>query len=263
MSRVIKAPVFQESVHVIETTAKHVSEPSEEASVGIDLEEQARMMEEIEKKERQVEHLLESTKRSCDIMLQDAEEQHIRLMEKAKAEIEAMKEQERMRAHEEGFQQGLADGKARAVLDMQEEIRETNAKAERILQEAQEATKDYLRMAEHQVAEVVMAVVEKILPQHFIDVPQVVLPAVRQALLKVSDQKLIHIHVHPDCYEIILMARDEFRSMLTGGGADLQIVSDESLQPGDCMIETSNGTLDARLATQIELIRNAVQEILP
>ena len=61
---------------------------------------------------------------------------------------------------------------------------------------------------------------------------------------------------------MILMAKGEFQSMLTDGTAILEVVSDESLQPGDCVIETPNGGVDARLLTQIELMKNAIQSVL-
>lgn len=141
-------------------------------------------------------------------------------------------------------------------------IREANAKAEKTLQDAKEATQDYVRQAEQDVVSVVMSVVDKILPQHFIDVPQVVLPVVREAIEQVKDQKELIVHVPPDSYDLVLMAREEFRSILTYGDAILSVKSDDSLKPGDCLIETPNGSVDARLATRMELLKQAVREVM-
>ena len=58
------------------------------------------------------------------------------------------------------------------------------------------------------------------------------------------------------------MARDEFRAMLTGGNANLEVQSDESLKPGDCLLETPNGSVDARLQTQLEMLKEAVKGVL-
>jgi flagellar assembly protein FliH len=49
---------------------------------------------------------------------------------------------------------------------------------------------------------------------------------------------------------------------LTYGDASIDLLSDQSMRPGDCLIETPNGTVDARLATQIELIRQAVKNVM-
>ena len=59
------------------------------------------------------------------------------------------------------------------------------------------------------------------------------------------------------------MAQDEFRAMLTDGTAHLEIKSDDSLKPGDCVIETPNGGVDARLQTQIEIVKQAILNMLP
>ena len=119
----------------------------------------------------------------------------------------------------------------------------------------------YVQEAEKQIVTIVMEVADKILPQHFIDVPQVILPLVRKALLKVRDQSQIVIHVCPESYDMVLMAKAEFQSLLEGNSV-LTVKSDESLANGDCVIETPNGTVDARLATQLELIKKSVQDVM-
>lgn len=183
-------------------------------------------------------------------------------MEEAEIEIESLKEEAKTQGHEEGLQEGRVQGKQEALDEMKNAINSANEQAMKTLKDAKDATLDYMLKAEHDLAEVVLTVAEKIIPQHFLDVPQVILPVVKEALLRIKDQKEIFVHVPPDSYDLVLMARDEFRSMLTGGNASLEIVSDESLKPGDCLIETESGALDARLSTQMDLIRNAVRDVL-
>ena len=107
-----------------------------------------------------------------------------------------------------------------------------------------------------------MMAIEKILPQHFLNVPQVILPVVREAIKHVRDQKQIKVHVEPYSYDLVLMARSEFQSMLSDGTAIIEIISDEALKPGDCVIETPNGGVDARLSTQIALMKSAIQSVM-
>ena len=123
-----------------------------------------------------------------------------------------------------------------------------------------EARKIYLQMAEADITNIAMHVVEQILPQHFIDAPQIILPLVRKALMKVRDQAEVIVHVAPDAYDLVLMAQTEFQHMLEGQ-AVLLIKADGSLQAGDCVLETPNGNVDARLATQIALVKKAIQDV--
>ena len=262
MSKVIKAPVWKEDVHVIRAPSSPGSPGEKAEETGLDAEAGMRMMAEIAEKEKKADQMLQDAKVSCDIMLQEAQSERDKLLSEARKEVEDLRSQAREAGHQEGFEEGKREGKEAALQEMKDAINEANEKAMHILQTAKEATADYMVQAEHDVAEIVMHVAEKIIPQHFIDVPQVVLPVVKQALMKVKDQKEIFIHVPPESYELVLMARDEFRSMLTGGNATIEVVSDESLHQGDCLLETPNGAVDARLSTQMELIRKAVQDIL-
>ena len=49
---------------------------------------------------------------------------------------------------------------------------------------------------------------------------------------------------------------------MTDGTAILEIVSDDALKPGDCVIETPNGGVDARLSTQMEVVKDAIKSMM-
>ena len=233
-----------------------------EQTPKIDEEAQARMLEEIAAKEQRAIQKLKDAETQASIMKQEAENEREQILKDAREEIERAKAEAAEAGGKEGYDEGYQKGLEAARKEMEEAIINANKKAEHTLKTASEAAEYYMQHAEEDVATIVMRVVEKVIPQHFIDVPQVVLPAVRQAILKVRDQKLVNVHVNPESYEMVLMARDEFRTILTDGTAVLEVTSDESLKPGDCVIETPNGGVDARLQTQIELVRHAVQGVI-
>lgn len=207
--------------------------------------------------------LLNQTQEDCNQIIADTKE-------RAEAEAKKMRESARKEGHKEGFSQGYEegvvtgrqDGEKAVRNEMKTAINQANAKAEKTIQDAKNQTSEYFIKAEDDIAKVVMMAIEKILPQHFLDVPQTILPVVREAIQYVRDQKEIKIHVEPESYDLILMARSEFQSMLTDGAAILEVVSDETLKPGDCLIETPNGGVDARLSTQIELMKDAIKTVL-
>ena len=192
----------------------------------------------------------------------EAEEERDRLLTEAQTKIEEECEAARARGHEEGFAAGHAAGEAAVREEMAELVRQTNAQAEKTLRDAHDAIRDYVVNAEQDIVSIAMTAVERVLPQHFIDVPQMVLPIVRDAILRVKDQKEVVVHVPPDSYDFVLMARDELRGLLTAGDTNLTITSDEAMKPGDCLVETPNGSVDARLQTQIEQLKKAVREVM-
>ena len=228
----------------------------------MDDETRDRMMAEIAAKEQRASEMLREAQVNAEIIRQEAQAEHDRLLESAEQQIADLKERAQQNGRKEGYEAGHADGEQKVREEMADAIRAANAKAEKTLLDAREAAADYVQQAEKDVVTIAMSVVDKILPQHFIDVPQVVLPLVREAILKVKDQKELVIHVPSDSYDLVLMARDEFRGLLTYGDATIEVYSDDSLKPGDCLVETPNGSVDARLATQIEMLKQAVKDVM-
>jgi flagellar assembly protein FliH len=255
-----------DSVAEAETEAEKILSEAAEQSEKI-LAEAFKRSQEAEEKFKeadfQTKMLIQETQNECDQILAEV---------RGRAEEEAKEtlEQARQEGHKQGYDEGYAEGVNQGRIDgenavrdeMKDTIYQANAKAEKTIQDAKEQTAEYFIKAEDDVVKVVMMAIERIIPQHFLDVPQIILPVVRDAIKHVRDQKEIKVHVEPDSYDLILMARSEFQSMLTDGAAILEIVSDETLRPGDCLIETPNGGVDARLSTQIEMMKDAVKKVL-
>lgn len=225
----------------------------------------------------QLKKQAEEIKSAAEELKQQAEKQAQEILDKAAAEADKIVEDTKQEAKDllekvrkEGYDDGYKDGKEQGIKDGKERIedeldaivKETNEKAQKTLRDAKELTAEYFIKAEDDIVDIVVMAVEKILPQHFLDRPQVILPVVREAINHVRDQKEIIIHVEPYSYDLVLMARPELRSMLTDGTATVEIISDDALKPGDCVIETPNGGVDARLSTQLGLLKKAVQSVL-
>ena len=252
-----------DSIAEAETEAEKILSEAAEQSEKILAEAFKRSQEADEKLKEadfQTKMLIQETQNECDQILSEVRG---RAEEEAKETLEKAREEGHKKGYGEGYNdgvnQGRIDGENAVRNEMKDLINQTNAKAEKTLNDAKIQTAEYFTRSEDEIVKVVMMAIEKILPQHFLDVPQIILPVVRDAIKYVRDQKEIKIHVEPDSYDLILMARSEFQSMLTDGAAILEIVSDEALRPGDCLIETPNGGVDARLSTQIELMKDAIK----
>ena len=233
---------------------------------GVDEEALNTMLAEIAAKEERAIQKLKDAEVQANILKQEAENERQKLLDEAKAEIDKAKADAKKKGRDEGVKEGRKQGHEEGVKaakkELADSLKDANAKAMKTLEDAKNATAEYFVRAEEDIALIVMLAIEKILPQHFLDMPQVVLPVVREAIKQVRDQKEIKVHVAPDYYDIVLMAKAEFQAMLTDGTAVLEIVSDETLGEGDCVVETPNGGVDARLLTQIELMKDAIRAVL-
>ena len=262
MSRVIKAAVWEENPHLIDVPPPPPPPREEGETEALSEEAVQNLLARIAEREQAMDERVKEAEIQVAVLHGEAEEERDRLLSEAQTQIENDRAEARAAGHAEGFAAGHAEGEAVVREEMAELIRTTNVQAEKTLRDAHDAMRDYLMQAEEDIVSIAMTAVERILPQHFIDVPQMVLPIVRDAILRVKDQKEVIVHVPPDSYDFVLMARDELRGLLTAGDTNLTITSDEAMKPGDCLVETPNGSVDARLQTQIEQLKKAVREVM-
>ncbi|MCR5559400.1 MAG: flagellar assembly protein FliH [Schwartzia sp.] len=219
------------------------------------------MMKDAFAKKKEAEAALEEAHAAGAMIKADAEKEKNAILEDAHQQADVVLEKARSDGREEGIQIGREEGIAQIREEEKQIILDANAKAEKTLEDAKRESQMYVQQAEDQIAQMAMEIVEKILPQHFIDVPTLVLPLVQKALLKVKDQPSVNVRVSPDSYDLVLMARSEMQNLLEGN-ALLEVHSDENLGPGDVILETPNGDVDARLSTQLESIRKAIQDVM-
>ncbi len=219
------------------------------------------MMAECHAKKKEADELLAKAKTDCAVMRADATQETKAILDDAHEQARHIMEDAKKNGHE----QGLAEGREEGIRQVREEQKQTiidaNAKAEKTLTDAKEECRAYVQEAENEIATLAMEIADHVLPQHFLDVPTIILPLVRQALLKVKDQSEVHIRVAPESYDFVLMGRSEFQGLLEGQ-AHLEIHSDENLAQGDVVIETPNGNVDARLSTQLDMIRKSIQDAM-
>ena len=260
MSRVIKAAVWQEKPCVVEIP-KESEQQTESMDEELTPEIKENLLAGIREKQKRADEILRQAGIDADIIRQKAEAEADSIRAQAREEAETVKQDAMKQGYDEGFAKGEQDGIKKAEEACSDKITEAAQKAEKTIHDAEYACDDYVSKAEDTVAELAMHVVEKILPQHFIDVPQVLLPVVRDAIKNVRDQCRVVVSVAPAAYDMVLMARTEFQSMLSGNAA-LEIRSDETLGPGDVIVETPNGTVDAKLATQMDLVKQALSDMM-
>lgn len=258
MSRVIKGAVWHEEPRLVKNPAV-IHKVAAGLGKATDLSTAAQLF--VLEEERKAQKILENAELERNAMIAEAQQQAEAFLANAKLEAEKLKQTAQAAGQADGYDTGHNEGYEAAVKEQQGIIEAANKKAESTIALAETEKENCVQQAEKQIMELVMAIANKILPQHFIDAPQLILPMVRSALSKVKDQNNIIIRVSPQNYEFVLMGKNEFQSMLDGQGT-LKIASDPALGDSDCIIESANGNVDARLATQLEIVKKSIQEVL-
>lgn len=255
MSKIIKSVFFEKnSPIIIKARPVLAPEPVREQEV-----QPAVPAIDLEAIRSEAETIIADAQKAAAQCLTEAESKAHELTQQAYEESHAKGYQE---GFEQGYQEGLDQGKQTALADMQQTMQVTLEKAERIIKMAENEAKQMILDAERQIVDIALAVASKVLVREIEENPTTILPIVKEALGKVCDQEQIVIRVNPEDYEMVLMAKRDLQLMVGRENA-VNVSADNIVPLGGCVIDTSLGTVDARLDTKLELVYKAIQEVLP
>ncbi|MHB0938886.1 MAG: FliH/SctL family protein [Armatimonadota bacterium] len=175
-----------------------------------------------------------------------AEEQAAELLAEAQRQAEALKAQ----AREEGYQ----DGRAQAVQEAQESVQAVDTLIEEINQERAE----FFDRSEGELVRLVTAIAEKVLAQQLAVKPDTILDYTRTHIKRIRDRETVRLRVNPEDLPLLMQARPSFLGEIDGL-RDLQMQEDRRVGRGGVILEAPSGTFDARYATQLETIREALE----
>lgn len=91
--------------------------------------------------------------------------------------------------------------------------------------------------------------------------PDILEQIVCDVVKRARDQRVVQILLHPD--DAVIMERRAGALSRALGGAHVQIEAHDGLERGGCLLETSAGTIDARLEVRLDALRVAMEEGVP
>lgn len=159
-------------------------------------------------------------------------------------------EEIRKQAFQEGFAEGETAGREQAAAKFREAI-ESFGQAVHSLAEY----KPTLRHAtQREVVALALAVAQRVLKREVTLDPAIVLGIVRTCLEEFNAAEVNRLEVSPGDYDVVT---DYFQSHPV---QNLEIVADPAVTPGGAVFETSQGTVDARIETQLEEIESGLAD---
>lgn len=157
--------------------------------------------------------------------------------------------------------------RAREAVD--EALRETVAEQvaafeqarEALLVEVREGFAARLSEIESRSVMLVTAMTEKVIGRKLDLDDTIVLDVVRASLSEAADAANLTVRVSPTDEPLVAEAQAELLAAL-GAVDQFQIVADQSVSRGGCIVETERGRFDARIETQLELLSEQVERLL-
>lgn len=160
-------------------------------------------------------------------------------------------------AYEEGFAQGLEEGRQKALADMQSSLKTANE----AMQTAYENAAAYLQQQEQVILELSIRNAERIIGVKLEEDHDLFLSIVQRGLKEAREMKEIKIYVSPYYFNLVSKNREELASIFPID-VPFMIFVDEEMNDTDCYIETNRGRIVVSIDEQVKELRRKLVDIL-
>ena len=162
-------------------------------------------------------------------------------------ELERMKQA----AHERGYAEGERVAQEKVRAEYAAEIEALKA----IVSSLRETLDQQIDGVGDIAAEVAFEAVTRMLGDGYVDRSGAA-AVVREVVRHAKDRSRLVIRVHPDDHEAVSACAEDVVRGLSSGGVD--VVADDRVSLGGCLLETPAGNLDGRLEIQMQQFRDAL-----
>lgn len=199
------------------------------------------------------ESIIETAKQQADEIISEAS----RIAESTYAELDETVANAKREAFEQGktsgYMEGYNEGMAQAA-DLREKAEQTynNALSERV---------QLLNTVEPEIIELVVKILNKLIPDIITVNPQVILYLVKKGLSESSVTGKHRILVSEDDFDTVNKSMKQLSSFIDAS-SQLEIAADASLKKSDCIIETPFGNIDCGLTQQYNSLKKNLYYML-
>ncbi len=199
----------------------------------------------------------EQAEREAEKILAEARAERERLVTGAREEGF---ESGRAAGHAEGLEAGRAEGREAATAEWREKLAALDSAWARLAREFAAARESMLTEARTDVIRLAVLIAERVIKRSVEHDPSAVVTQMEEALALLSRRTRARVFVHPDDEAL---ARDAAPALLAAfeKAEHLEIVPDESLARGSCVVRTGEGgVIDASIGSQLDGI---ARDLLP
>lgn len=168
-------------------------------------------------------------------------------------------EQCRQQAYLEGYAHGLIEVETRCEAALQEKLTEL----ERQAAEIDAAREAFLHQATGELVRLSVTIAERILTRQLTLAPELVVEMIRAGLARIHEREKVTIHLHPEDVPRVRQALPELSGEDEGERRrEIYLEDDLRVGRGGAMLETPDGSYDLRLPSQLDVVRQALEEAM-
>lgn len=220
----------------------------------------SRVIREKKKVEPQEIEVQESVETEVEEPIKSKEEIIAEYMAEAKKKADAEYAEIVNRAREEGVMAAQAEAE-NIIKKAQEDYQSVLDEIVRLKEEAILEYKNEMSSLEKDVLDLAFSITEKIINYEVNRSDEYVLGIVKDALDKVLNKKDVILKLSTADYYTILSNKKYLVANVKGFG-EIEIVQDESMEPGSCIVDTPLGVIDGSLQIRMDNIQKEVAKIL-
>jgi flagellar assembly protein FliH len=199
----------------------------------------------VEQLRAEAEAVLERAAREAEDLLRDAHARARTLVEEASARANTTEHDARTKGHDEGFAQGR-EAADRDMNDMLVTMRS-------LLEMARIERHKLMEAAEPELVRLALGIAERVLRQQVALDRGVAVEMAKTAIARLIERDTVTVRVNPADLERMREHRDQLIAI--GDIRNLRVVEDQRVDRGGVVVETTAGTIDARISTQLEEAR--------
>lgn len=188
----------------------------------------------------------------ADTILAEAKAEALQIQEAAKRESETLREQSR--------QEGYLAGQARMQEELSQEQNRLQAEYDSRLKELQEQYDAKLETMETELVEALIRVYNHVFGIQFEDKKQILLYLIQNTLQSAGSGKNFRIRVAAENQKYIESRIGDIKEKI-GNDVNIEVVSDMSLEPESCMIETEFGVFDCGIDMQLSNLEKDIRSL--
>jgi flagellar assembly protein FliH len=166
-----------------------------------------------------------------------------------------MLEQSLQNAREEAFQAGIEEGREQAKIEFKKTEQEYQKKYKNFIKSIEKQVREELEAAVKPILELAYDIAEKVITRelkHKQDYNTYLKQQINKYISEIIDKGKFTIHVHPE--QIPKISKDNLNKELTKQ-SNFHIIENSDLDPADCIIETNDIKIDARISRQLENLK--------
>lgn len=261
MSNIIKSfRVIEEKTVIQEKTIQEEQNKESDLDVGKAILAEAR---------HQYLKIISDANKGAEKILVDAYSQAEKELESASRKSKEIYIDAKKEGYNKGFEKGNEEGyKIGYEKGYEIAYEEGKTASEKLIEEALDIKEDYiqlknqlLRDTEEEIIELVIAIYEKVLYQKVEEDEELIISLVLNGIDKLEVSEKLTIIVSSDDYEIVNNAKNLILAKASLiDELDIRINSD--MKKGDCMIETSMGSVDVGINNQLDEVKDLLNNIL-